>query len=198
MRWLAHCLAQLRGCIILGQAGGMAVERTYLRARIGMLLARRVGLSRLVFKPETNTLVTHNSLEERNMFAKLLLGTAVVAVAVAVAPAPARADGKQAFLDAKCQKCHSVQAAGIEKGVGGKMSKGPDLSGVGLDHDAAWVTKWLNKEVDAKSVYGDKKVKHKKKWKGSDADLKAVAEFIAAQKKKVDVKDPAADKEDEE
>lgn len=132
------------------------------------------------------------------MFGKLLIGAAALAV-FAVAT-PASADGKKAFTDAKCQKCHSIQAAGVEKGIGGKMAKGPDLSGTGLGEgrDAAWFGKFLNKEVEMKSNYSDKKIKHKKKWKGSDADLKAITEMLAAQKTKVDVKDPAADKEDDE
>jgi cytochrome c2 len=131
------------------------------------------------------------------MFGKVLVGAAALAAAVAFMPATASADGKSAFADAKCTKCHAVTAAGVDK-VKEKASKGPDLSDVGAEHDAAWIAKWMNKEVDAPSVYdANKKVKHKKGFKGSEADLKAISEWLATQKTKVDYKDPAAASDDE-
>lgn len=122
---------------------------------------------------------------------KLALAGVAAALMFALPATPASAaDGKELIKEQKCITCHSVKNLGIEKT---KKSRGPDLSGVGLEHDAAWITKWLLKEQDKKSAYGDKQVKHKKKWKGSEADLKTVAEFLAAQKTKVDVKDDAGE-----
>ena len=124
---------------------------------------------------------------------------AVLAFGAFVVASPAQqafADGKSAFVDAKCVTCHSIKNLGVEKT---KKKKGPDLSGVGIEHDDAWIIKFLNKEIDKKSAYSDKKVKHKKKFKGSEADLKTIATFLAAQKTKVDVKDEGgADEADDD
>ena len=131
---------------------------------------------------------------------QILAGVIAVAVAVVLAPRLGRADGKQIFLDQKCNKCHSLKALGIEKvkvadpedaegGEGdGKEAKGPDLSDQGLKgHDAGWYSKWLNKEIKKKSVYDEaKEVSHKKKFKGTPEELKAVADFLLEQKKKVE------------
>lgn len=119
-----------------------------------------------------------------------ILASTVFALLVVAGPRNAGADGKAVFTEKKCNTCHSVKNAGIEKA---KKKKGPDLSGVGIEHDAAWIAKWVNKEVEKTSVYSDKKVKHKKKFKGSDAELKEVTTFLAAQKTKVDVKEEAVD-----
>lgn len=119
-----------------------------------------------------------------------ILASTVFALLVVAGPREATADGKAVFTEKKCNTCHSIKNVGIEKA---KKKKGPDLSGTGIEHDAAWIAKWLNKEVDKKSVYSDKKVKHKKKFKGSDAELKEVSAFLAAQKTKVEVKEEAVE-----
>lgn len=123
--------------------------------------------------------------------ASIAFGVLAGALVAGLMPvAAARADGKALFEENKCNTCHSIKNVGVEKL---KKKKAPDLSGVGLEHDAAWIQKWLKKEVEKKSLYGDRQVKHKKMWKGSDADLKTVADFLAAQKTKVDVKDEGGD-----
>lgn len=111
-------------------------------------------------------------------------------VLVGSQPVLSFADGKSVFVENKCVTCHSIKNLGVDKT---KKKKGPDLSGAGLQHDADWLAKWMKKEVDAKSSYSDKKVKHKKKFKGTDADLKTISTFLAAQKTKVDVKDEGTD-----
>lgn len=122
----------------------------------------------------------------------------LMAVTIGLAPTDSMAGGKEIFVDSKCIGCHSIVKQGIEKKVtNGKKKKGPDLSGAGISHDEAFVTKWLLKEQDKKSVYGDKMVKHKKKFKGSEADLKTLASYLAAQKTKVDVKDEGSDDDDD-
>lgn len=114
-----------------------------------------------------------------------ILAAALVTPLAAFSDARA-ADGKTLFSDKKCTTCHSVKAAGIEKT---KKKKGPDLSGVGKTMSADEIAKFAKKETEKKSVYSDKKVKHKKKFKGSDEDLKAIAAFLAAQKSDLKVAD---------
>ncbi|MBI2890306.1 MAG: c-type cytochrome [Nitrospirae bacterium] len=122
----------------------------------------------------------------------------VIAVLIAfalVSPAwmaSARADaGKDLFLKGKCDGCHSVKAEKIEKQISkktGKTKKGPDLSGVGLDHDAAWIVKWLKKEQKKDSRYKKgTEVKHKKKFKGTEEELKGLADWLALKKTKIEL-----------
>jgi len=94
------------------------------------------------------------------------------------------AGGPEIFTASKCTKCHSVSNAGIES------AKKPilrDLSAVGAAHDAAWLTKFLKKEVGLPGKDGDKM--HKVEWKGSEGDLTALAGWLAEQK--TPVKAPA-------
>lgn len=125
----------------------------------------------------------------------IVLVSAAFFVAPLLAPAQAgAADGKTLIGEKKCTTCHSVKAAGIEKT---KKKKGPDLSGVGKKYDAAHIEKFLKKEVEHKSVFNEgKQVKHKKKFKGSDEELKAVATFLAAQKSDLVVKDEGGEEDD--
>ena len=109
------------------------------------------------------------------------------------AAASAAEDGKQIFLKKECNECHTVKAAGIEKlpakeggakgdeeegeEAGEEETKPPDLSGVGKEHDHDWIAKWLQKKVA-----NDKGKKHRKRFKGSDAELDALASFLATLK----------------
>ena len=86
------------------------------------------------------------------------------------------ADGKQAFLDNNCNRCHSVSSQDIEATVKSKSMRGPDLSSIGEDRDTVWLTKYLEKEVEL-----DGKT-HRINFPGSDADCKAVADWLAEQK----------------
>ena len=85
--------------------------------------------------------------------------------------------GQKLFDDNGCNKCHSVSSKGI------KATKPPkegevDLSGVGLEHDAKWISGYLLKkeEKDGK--------KHKKKFTGEDAELEALSKWLASLKDK--------------
>jgi cytochrome c551/c552 len=102
--------------------------------------------------------------------------------------------GKDVFLKYKCNKCHAIKAQNIEpilkeeKGEEEeeeKEEKGKkkikDLSGVGLERNAEWIKGWLLKKE--KNEEGKK---HKPKWKGTDDELKTVAEWLAQQKTKID------------
>ncbi len=131
---------------------------------------------------------------------RYIFGLAIAGLLLAVTPVAGYADGRKIFVEKNCNSCHAVTSAGIAKEVSktGKTKKGPDLSGTGLDYDAATIAEFLQKKKAHPSVYGaGKKVKHKKKFKGSDAELKAVAEFLAVQKTKVDKAAAEAGAEDD-
>jgi mono/diheme cytochrome c family protein len=97
-------------------------------------------------------------------------------------------DGKALFLDAKCNTCHTLKAAGIEKRKAAAADpaeakekeksdkKPPDLSSVGLDRKADWMGKYLMK---LEAIRGDK---HSRKFRGTDAELKTVTAWLETQK----------------
>jgi cytochrome c5 len=91
------------------------------------------------------------------------------------ATAPAAPDGKAIFLAQKCNMCHSVPTAAIEATTKSATMKGPDLVNVKLD--AAAVTKFLHKETDMDGK------KHPKNVQLPDADMKALIDWVLAQKK---------------
>lgn len=128
-------------------------------------------------------------------------------LAAALPSAAFAASGKEIFLEKKCNDCHLVKAEGIEKKISkktGKAKKGPDLSNVGSENDADFFTKWLKKEVKIESHFDKaKKVGHKKKFKGTDEELKTLTDWLAARKTKVTVTPEeegagAAEEEEEE
>jgi mono/diheme cytochrome c family protein len=108
------------------------------------------------------------------------IGLATVGLAgvllFAGASAGTSTDGKSVFAANQCGVCHSVQSVGITRTAA--SSKAPDLSGVGLRHNAVWMTKYLQKEEELNGA------KHAKKFKGSDADLASLTAWLATQKKK--------------
>jgi mono/diheme cytochrome c family protein len=108
------------------------------------------------------------------------LGLSAIVV-LAGATAGYAPDGKSIFTANKCNSCHAIQSQGIAK-AGGETVEGkiqpPDLSGVGLKHNAAWITGYLKK---VESLDG---AKHLKKFKGSDEDLATLATWLGSQKKK--------------
>ncbi len=84
------------------------------------------------------------------------------------------ADGKAIFESNKCNKCHSIDSEKISKT--GDEKKSPDLSGVGKDHNADWMTKFVRKEEKLNNK------KHKTSYKGSDDDLKVLSTWLATLK----------------
>lgn len=96
---------------------------------------------------------------------------------LAVPAAAAAPDGKAIFLAQKCNLCHSVSAAGIERQTKSEKVAGPDLTTATAQHDKAFLTRFLKKEemVDGK--------KHGKEWKGTDAELGAVIDWLKEPKK---------------
>lgn len=84
-------------------------------------------------------------------------------------------DGKQIFLDQKCNMCHSVSTAGIAATTKSEKMKGPDL--VNVKEDAKTLTAYLKKTGD---LHGKK---HVKEVKLSDPELNTLIGWILAQKK---------------
>jgi mono/diheme cytochrome c family protein len=87
-------------------------------------------------------------------------------------------DGKAVFLAQKCEMCHSVSSAGIQAKATSEKLKGPDLTGVGKRHEAAVLRSYIKQEsnLDGK--------KHKKGFKGTDAELDAMIAWLQSQKAK--------------
>jgi mono/diheme cytochrome c family protein len=101
----------------------------------------------------------------------LVVAVAVVAVTSVLAPSAGAAtlDGKQIFLDQKCNMCHAVSSAGITPT--GKI-KAPDLAGLASKEDATWLGKFLRKAADKKGK------KHLKPFTGSDEELGALIAWL--------------------
>ena len=87
----------------------------------------------------------------------------------------AKLDGKAIFLAQKCNMCHSVPTAGIERTMKSEKMAGPDL--VNIKEDAGTLTKFLRKAAEIKGK------KHGKAFTGSDEELGALVAWIQAQKK---------------
>ena len=129
----------------------------------------------------------------------------VVAMA-AVALRPAHSEepaGLALFKKNGCNECHVISALGVEKDAKKKDDAAataetkkkrkdpPDLSGVGLEHDAKWISAYLNKEETNKD--GEK---HEKRFKGTEAERRTVAMWLASLKTEAK-KAPAAEKKGE-
>ena len=102
----------------------------------------------------------------------LVVAFAAPVTTVAAAEAP---DGKKVFLAQKCDLCHSVPTAGIEAKTKSEKMKGPDL--VDSKREAAWIERYLKREIEQEGE------KHKKEFKGSDEELKALIDWVRAQKR---------------
>ena len=113
------------------------------------------------------------------------LGLTIASVSTAAA-APAAADGGEpapagltAFVDLKCSLCHAIESQGIERKSKSEKTRGPDLSTIGVSHEAAWFVQFLRKEVEN----ADGK-KHEKEFKGTPEQLEQISQFLASLKSK--------------
>ena len=115
----------------------------------------------------------------------VLVFTGVLALAAfSVVSKSTATDGKQIFLDNHCNSCHSIKSQDVakkadedaDKEAGETGHKPPDLSNVGQKKDAAWISKFLLKQVD---LDGEK---HRKRFRGSDDDLKVLAGWLESLK----------------
>jgi mono/diheme cytochrome c family protein len=86
----------------------------------------------------------------------------------------AATDGKQIFLDQKCNMCHTVSSASITPT---SKIKAPDLTGLASKEDPAFVKKYLKKEADKNGK------KHIKPFSGTDAQLDALVSWLQKQTK---------------
>ena len=84
------------------------------------------------------------------------------------------ADGKAVFLDKKCNKCHTVSSASIEKT---SKLKGPDLTTEAIKGDAKTLKAYLKK---ADAINGKK---HGTAFTGTDEELDAVLAWVLQQNK---------------
>jgi len=136
-------------------------------------------------------------------FLSLLFVIAIAAIALRPAHGEEPA-GLALFKKNGCNECHVISALGVEKEAKKKDDAAatasetkkkkkdpPDLSGVGLEHDAKWISAYLNKEETNKD--GEK---HEKRFKGTEAERRTVAMWLASLKTEVK-KAPAAEKKGE-
>lgn len=77
-------------------------------------------------------------------------------------------DGKQVFIDNKCNNCHTV----VSMEITSKKDNAVDLSDAGSIGNAELIKSFLLKE----SQINDKE--HKMKFKGNDEELKALVEWL--------------------
>lgn len=110
----------------------------------------------------------------------LALAALVVLASVASVPRGRAADGKEIFLANKCNSCHAIKSQSIAKKADEAEAaeksesdrKPPDLSSVGKKRNADWITKFLLKQIENDGE------KHRKRFKGSEADLKVLAGWL--------------------
>lgn len=134
------------------------------------------------------------SIKETKNLRLILFSSSVFSLILFLPKHAIAQSGKDIYLKYKCHKCHTIKAQNIgpilkdEKGEEEeeeKEEKGKkkitDLSGVGLKRNAEWIKAYLLKKVK-----DEKGKKHKPKWKGTDAELKIVSEWLAQQKTKID------------
>lgn len=119
-----------------------------------------------------------------------LVAFVAVAFAAAAGAQDARPDGKALFLDKKCNTCHTIKAQGVEKraaamgekkGTGeaapaASKAKTTDLSSVGLEFKADWMTKFLKREEMTKQN------KKHLLFKGTDEELTTIVTWLEEQK----------------
>ncbi|HXF59081.1 MAG TPA: c-type cytochrome [Candidatus Saccharimonadales bacterium] len=85
-------------------------------------------------------------------------------------------DGKPVFVKYKCGSCHTIETQKIVKKPAATAEPGPeapDLSGVGVERKAEWIVAFLQK----KEKIGESM--HEKKFRGTDAELKKLAGWLA-------------------
>jgi mono/diheme cytochrome c family protein len=102
-------------------------------------------------------------------FVAALVGAAFLVPTFAFA-----ADGKAVFLDKKCNKCHTVSSASIEKT---SKLKGPDLTTEAIKGDAKTLKGYLKKQ-DA--INGKK---HGTAFTGTEEELDTVIAWVLQQNK---------------
>ena len=90
--------------------------------------------------------------------------TAIITAGTTVLSGAAMADGRQAFVDANCSQCHSVTSEGVTAAM-----MNLELDGIGERRDAALIEDYLRSGPPPPVP-----------WTGNDADLTAIAEWLAS------------------
>ena len=131
---------------------------------------------------------------KRSLAAFCALGFVAAGAVVTLRPAFGEdAPGLALFKKNGCNECHSISALGVAKDAKKKTETAsaesetkkkkkdpPDLSGAGLEHDAKWISAFLNKE---ETLNGEK---HEKRFKGSESDRRTIASWLGTLKTKVE------------
>lgn len=117
---------------------------------------------------------------KRNLLLVMVAFAVMVSMNFAAGKGPddkvADTEAKALFVDNKCNSCHSISKAGVDRKGGTQSSKIPDLSAVGSKHDADWMSKFLKKETDMNGK------KHTVPWKGTDEQLATMTAWLATLK----------------
>lgn len=106
----------------------------------------------------------------------LVAGVALALTPAAAAEAQEPNPGQAIFLAQKCNMCHDVSSAAIVATTKSEKMKGPDLTKAKVT-DPAVLGPYLRlqSEIEGK--------KHKKEFKGTDAELKSLIDWLVSQHK---------------
>jgi len=99
----------------------------------------------------------------------LLLTLLIAPLCFAPIAAQADTDGRQVFVDARCDRCHAIEAAGVVA----KKPRASDLSQVGAK-EADWIRSYLLRKQE---LAGNTPPVA---WKGSDKELDALVVWLAS------------------
>ena len=91
--------------------------------------------------------------------------------ATATTSALAAKDGKALFSEWGCTRCHSVTSQKIKQTD--NRVHGPDLSAVGAERSAGWMSRYIKKKVALKGK------KHMYRFRGSKAELSQLTGWLA-------------------
>jgi mono/diheme cytochrome c family protein len=109
--------------------------------------------------------------EVSSMYWKMTFTGFLATVVVSIPSFAADPAGKELFVKAKCNTCHSVESQSIEAARG--EDKAPDMSNAAaLIPSAEWAKKFVMRE-EAK----DGK-KHRKPYKGTEKDLEQIIAWL--------------------
>ncbi len=86
-------------------------------------------------------------------------------------------DGKQIFMDQKCNMCHTVSSANIQATTKTESMKGPDLTGHLAGKDATVIADELHKKKNT-----PRGKPHPKAFTGTDEELSALIAWLQSQK----------------
>ena len=111
------------------------------------------------------------------LLAPLLLVLSTGPESTAIGDESSNGASRKVFLSQKCNMCHPVSSAGIEATSKSKKMHGSDLTGIAARREPEWIAKFLRREVELDGQ------RHKKKFGGSDEELKILVAWLEEQKK---------------